>query len=153
MCRRGRRPTKGVHVTGSLRVGNVEVPEAELSWRFSRSSGPGGQSVNTTDSRVELSFDLGGSPSVPDRLRDRALARLAHRLVGGVLTITASEYRSQHRNREAARARLVDVLTDAFAPPAPKRRPTKPSRGAKERRLAGKKHRGQTKALRRRPVD
>ena len=153
MCRRGRRPTQGVRVSGSLRVGGVEIPEAELSWRFSRSSGPGGQSVNTTDSRVELSFDLGGSPSLPDRLRDRARARLAHRLVDGVLTITASEYRSQHRNREAARARLVDVLTEALAPPAPKRRPTKPSRGTKERRLAGKKHRGQTKALRRPPLD
>jgi ribosome-associated protein len=140
-------------VTGSLRIGGVEIPEGELSWRFSRSSGPGGQSVNTTDSRVELSFDLDGSASVPDRLRERAQARLAHRLVGGVLTIAASEYRSQHRNREAARARLVDVLTDAFAPPVPKRRPTKPSRGAKERRLAGKKRRGQTKALRRKPVD
>ena len=140
-------------MTGSLRVGSVEIPEGELSWRFSRSGGPGGQSVNTTDSRVELSFDLGGSPSLPDRLRDRALARLAHRLAGGVLTITASEYRSQHRNREAARARLVDVLTEAFAPPAPKRRPARPSRGAKERRLAGKKRRGQTKALRRKPID
>jgi ribosome-associated protein len=137
----------------TLRAGGVEIPEGELTWRFSRSGGPGGQSVNTTDSRVELTFDLGGSPSVPDHLRTRALSRLAHRLVEGRLTITASEYRSQHRNREAARGRLVDLLGDAFAPPAPKRRPTRPSRGAKERRLAGKKRRGDVKALRRRPTD
>jgi ribosome-associated protein len=136
-----------------LWVRGVEIPDPELSWRFSRSSGPGGQSVNTSDSRVELSFDVAASPSVPEHLRARALPRLEHRLTGGVLTITASEYRSQHRNREAARSRLVDVLSDAFAPPAPPRRPTKPSRGAKERRLAGKKRRGRTKELRRRPAD
>ena len=140
-------------MTGSIRVRGLEIPEAELSWRFSRSSGPGGQSVNTTDSRAELTFDLAGSPSVPEHLRARALARLEHRLVDGALTIAASEYRSQHRNREAARARLVDVLTEALAPPAPKRRPTKPSRGARERRLAGKKRRSQVKQMRRRPAD
>lgn len=124
-----------------------------MAWRFSRSSGPGGQSVNTTDSRVELSFDVLRSPSLPDHLRERALARLSHRLVDGVLTIAASEYRSQHRNREAARTRLVDVLTLALRPPEARRRPTKPSRRARERRLAGKKHRSQTKSLRRKPVD
>ncbi|HZJ07983.1 MAG TPA: alternative ribosome rescue aminoacyl-tRNA hydrolase ArfB [Nocardioidaceae bacterium] len=140
-------------MTGSVRLLGIDIPEGELSWRFSRSSGPGGQSVNTTDSRVELSFDVAGTPSLPEHLRERALSRLGHRLVEGVLTIAASEYRSQHRNREAARARLVDVLTRALAPPAPKRRPTKPSRGARERRLAGKKRRSQTKALRRKPVD
>ncbi len=137
----------------TVRAAGVEIPEHELTWRFSRSSGPGGQSVNTTDSRVELVFDLAASPSVPDHLRARALSRLAHRLVEGRLTITASEYRSQHRNREAARARLVDLLEKAFAPPPPARRPTRPSRGAKERRLAGKKRRGDVKALRRRPTD
>lgn len=137
----------------SLHVRGVEIPEAELDWRFSRSSGPGGQSVNTADSRVELVFDLLGSASVPEQLRSRAAARLGPRLVHGVLTITASEYRSQHRNRQAARARLVDVLSEAFAPPPPLRRATRPSRGAKERRLTGKKRRGQTKALRRRPTE
>ncbi len=136
-----------------IRVRGVEIPDSELSWRFSRSSGPGGQSVNTTDSRVELGFDLAASPSIPAHLRHRALARLGHRLVDGELRITASEYRSQHRNRAAARARLVEVLTDALAPPAPRRRPTKPSRAARERRLAGKKRRAQTKSLRRRPID
>jgi len=140
-------------VSRSLRVRGIDLPESELWWRFSRSSGPGGQSVNTTDSRVELGFDVAGSPSLPEHLRTRAMSRLRHRLVDGVLTIAASEYRSQHRNREAARTRLVDVLTEALAPPAPKRRPTKPTRGARERRLAGKKRRGQTKAMRRPPVD
>jgi ribosome-associated protein len=140
-------------VTGTIRVHGIEIPEVELSWRFSRSSGPGGQSVNTSDSRAELTFDLAGSPSVPDHLRDRAISRLAHRLVDGRLTIAASEYRSQHRNREAARARLVDLLTEAMAPPGPQRRATKPSRSSRERRLAGKKHRSQVKAMRRRPAD
>lgn len=143
----------GGAVSGGVRAGGVTVPEHELTWRFSRSSGPGGQSVNTTDSRVELVFDLAGSPSVPEHLRARALARLGPRLVAGRLTIVASEYRSQHRNREAARARLADVLDGAFAPPAPRRRPTRPSRSAKERRLAGKKRRGDVKTLRRRPDD
>jgi ribosome-associated protein len=129
----------------------VSVPERELEWRFSRSSGPGGQSVNTTDSRVELLWDLAGSPTVPEHLRDRALARLGRRVVEGRVSVTASEYRSQHRNREAARARLAELLEKAFAPPAPRRRPTKPTRGSKERRLAGKKRRSETKSLRRRP--
>lgn len=134
-----------------LVVRGVEIPEDELSWRFSRSSGPGGQSVNTADSRVELSLDVEGSRSLPERLRDRALTALAHRLVDGVLTVTASEFRSQHRNRQAARARMAALLTEATAPPAPTRRPTRPTRGSKERRLAGKKRRGRTKAMRRRP--
>ena len=140
-------------MNGPLAFRGVEVPAGELAWRFSRSSGPGGQSVNTADSRVELSFDVARSPSLPDTLRARLLARLAHRLVDGVLTIAASEYRSQHRNREAARARLADLLTEASAPPPPRRRATRPTRGSKERRLAGKKRRGQTKALRRPPAD
>jgi ribosome-associated protein len=137
--------------SAGVRAGGVSVPEDELVWRFSRSGGPGGQSVNTTDSRVELVFDLAGSPSVPERLRARALERLARRLVDGTVRVTASEYRSQHRNREAARARLAELLDRAFAPPAPRRRPTKPTRGSVERRLAGKRRRAEVKALRRRP--
>lgn len=136
-----------------LRVGRYEIPDNELTWRFSRSSGPGGQGVNTTDSRVELTFDLGESTIFPDWLRDRASRRLAGRLVDGVLTVTSSENRSQLRNREAALARLRGLLEDAIAPPAPPRRPTRPSRGAVERRIASKKQRGQTKKLRGRPVD
>jgi ribosome-associated protein len=140
-------------VNGPIAFRGVEIPAGELEWRFSRSSGPGGQSVNTADSRVELSFDVARSPALPESLRARLLARLAHRLVDGVLTIAASEYRSQHRNREAARARLADLLSEASAPPAPKRRPTRPTRGSKERRLAGKKRRSETKSLRRPPAD
>ena len=140
-------------MTGPLAFRGVVVPPHELAWRFSRSSGPGGQSVNTTDSRVELVFDVQRSTVLPEAVRARVLARLAHRLVDGVLTVTASEYRSQHRNREAARARLAELLTEASAPPAPKRRPTRPTRGSQERRLSAKARRGQTKAMRRRPVD
>ena len=134
----------------TVTVRGVVIPDDELRWRFSRSSGPGGQSVNTSDSRVELSYDVARG-SLPRHLRERALERLAGRLVDGVLTVAASGYRSLRRNREAARARLAELLSEATAPPPKKRRPTKPSRGAKERRLAGKKRRGETKALRRRP--
>ncbi|CUU58697.1 ribosome-associated protein [Parafrankia irregularis] len=121
------------------------IPAGELTWRYSRSAGPGGQSVNTSDSRVELSFDLARAPSVPERMRARALARLEGRLVGGVLTLAASEHRSQLRNREAAAARLADVLREATAPPPRPRRPTSPTRGSVERRLAGKKRRSEIK--------
>jgi ribosome-associated protein len=121
------------------------IPAAELTERFSRSSGPGGQSVTPTDSRVELSVDLAGSPSVPAYLQERVLERLASRLVGGVLTVTASEHRTQHANRRAARDRLVEILREAAAPPPPTRRPTRPSRRARERRLTDKKRRGETK--------
>lgn len=125
------------------------IPASELRERFSRSSGPGGQHVNTTDSRVELSFDLANSPSVPDGLRNQMLDRLATRLVNGVLTIAASEQRAQLQNRAAARERLASLLRDAAAAPPPVRRATKPSRGAKERRIAAKKRRGVTKRNRR----
>lgn len=125
------------------------VPAAELRERFSRSSGPGGQGVNTADTRVELSFELANSSSLPESLRTRALERLAGRLVDGVLTITASEHRAQLANREAARERLAALLREAISPPPPPRRPTRPSRGAKERRLADKKRQSQRKRDRR----
>jgi ribosome-associated protein len=133
----------------TIRPGLV-IPDAELTWRFSRSSGPGGQGVNTSDSRAELSFDVARSAALPERLRARALERLAGRLVDGVLTVAASEHRAQLRNREAAAARLAALLADAVAPPPPPRRATKPSRAARERRLAEKKRRGRLKQLRRR---
>lgn len=137
-------------MAGPLRVTrSVLIPEGELRWRFSRSSGPGGQSVNTADSRVELSLDIATTTALGPVQRARALERLAGRLVDGVLTITASEQRSQFQNREAARARLATVLAAAIAPPPPKRRPTKPSRAAVQRRLADKRRRAQTKRLRR----
>jgi ribosome-associated protein len=107
--------------------------------------------VNTTDSRVELSFDVARSPSVPERFRERALARLATKLVDGVLTVVASEHRSQLRNRNAARGRLAMLLAEAVRPDSPKRRPTKPSKRARKRRMDEKTHRGQIKRLRGRP--
>ena len=132
-----------------LRIrGSVVIPSHELSWRFSRSGGPGGQSVNTTDSRVQLVFDLRGSPSVPEHLKQRAVERLGGRLQDGCLTITASEQRSQFQNRRSAERRLVETLNEAMAPPPRKRRPTKPSRAANDRRIKEKKSRGMTKRLR-----
>ncbi len=124
------------------------VPGSELSERFSRSSGPGGQGVNTADSRVELSFDVLGSRALAaggDALRERVVAALAGRLVGGVLTVAASEYRNQLANRRAARVRLAHLLRSAAAPPPVARRATRPTRGSKERRLTAKKQRSDVK--------
>ena len=125
------------------------VRAAELSERFSRSSGPGGQGVNTADSRVELSFDVARSPSVPEWLRRRVLHRLRSRLTHGVLTVAASEHRAQLQNRAAARERMALTLREAATAPPPIRRPTKPTRGSKERRIANKKRRGDVKQGRR----
>jgi len=136
--------------TGPLRISRtVLIPEGELRWRFSHASGPGGQGVNTADSRVELSFDVARSPSLGPTQRSRALDRLGKRLSDGVLTVRASAQRSQLQNREAARERLATVLAKAIAPPAAKSRPTTPTRAATERRLADKRRRAQTKRLRR----
>jgi len=141
-------------VEGYLEINRaVVLPRSELTWRFSRSSGPGGQSVNTSDSRVELRFDLAGTDSLPPPLKARALERLGTRLVDGVLVVTAAEHRSQLQNRRAAEARLVALLAAAIAPPSPGRRPTRPSRSAVQKRLDTKRHRGQTKRLRRAPDD
>ena len=131
----------------------ITIPESELSWRFSRSSGPGGQGVNTADSRVELVWDAAGSVVLSPPQRERLLDRLSGRLVDGVLTIAASEHRSQLRNRDAARARLAALVADALRPPSPSRKPRTPSRGAKERRLQAKQHRTDIKKLRRPPTD
>lgn len=132
--------------------GSVVVPDAELVWRFSRSSGPGGQHVNTSDSKVELRFDLAASKALPEVWRQRAVERLANRLVDGrVLVVQASEYRSQWRNREAAAARLAALLTEACAPPPKARRATRPSRGMVERRLSSKRQRSELKQGRRAP--
>jgi ribosome-associated protein len=131
----------------------LTIPAVELAWRFSRSSGPGGQGVNTTDSRVELSWDLAGSPSLPPSLKERAAERLGARLVQGVLTVTASEHRSQLRNREAAVARLGGLVASAIAAPPRARRATRPSKGSVERRIAEKKRRGQVKKGRRGEID
>ena len=141
-------------VAGDLRVtSTLVVPSTELAWRFSRSSGPGGQGVNTTDSRVELSYDVGSSAALSPAQRERLMARLGSRLVDGVLTVAAEEHRSQLRNREAALARLGQVLREALAPPPPRRRPTRPTRGSQQRRLEEKSRRGETKRMRRPPGD
>ena len=130
-------------------VRGTVIPAEELSWRFSRSAGPGGQGVNTTDSRVELSYDVAGSFTLPPVQKQRALRALAGRLTAGVITVTASESGSQLRNREAAAARLSELLTAATAPPRPARRPTTPGPAARERRLAEKRRTAQIKRLRR----
>ena len=121
-----------------------------MTWRFSRSSGPGGQSVNTTDSRVELVWRLPDTAALTDEQKDLATTRLRGRLVDGAITIAASQYKSQHRNREAAKVRLESLLAKALIPPRT-RHATKPSRAARQRRLDHKKQRGQTKRLRQRP--
>jgi ribosome-associated protein len=130
----------------------LDVPGEELDERFSRSSGPGGQGVNTTDSRVELSWSVAQSSALTDEQRTMLLARLAARLVDGTITIAASEHRSQLRNRVAARERLATLIGDALTPTTP-RRPTRPSRGAKQRRLDAKHHRTEIKAGRARVND
>lgn len=134
----------------SLRINSrTELQPHELRWRFSRSGGPGGQGVNTADSRVELSFDVARSTSLSPLMRERALERLGSRLVDGVLSITASEHRSQLKNRAEARRRMADTLRIALAPPPRARRPTKPSRAARRERVETKRRRGETKRLRR----
>lgn len=137
-------PGTALHVSRSL-----VVPAAELTERFSRSSGPGGQGVNTSDSRVELSWDVAGSVVLATATRDRLLARLATRLAGGVLTVTGAEHRAQLANRKAARERMRALLREAAAPPPPPRRATRPSRAARRRRVEAKRRRGDLKRGRR----
>jgi len=141
------------HRPGLRVTAGVTIPESELSWRFSRSSGPGGQGVNTADSRVELTWDIAASGTLSEHQRERLLDRLSGRLVRGTLTIAASEHRTQVRNRDAARERLASAVADALRPPSPSRRATTPSRGAKERRLSTKRRRTDIKRLRRPPTD
>lgn len=125
------------------------IPAAELTERFSHASGPGGQGVNTADSRVQLSFDIATSRAFTQDQRDRLLARLGPRLDGTVLTVDAAVFRSQYRNRREARIRLADIVRNALRPPAPPRRPTRPSRAAVERRLTSKHRRSELKQQRR----
>jgi ribosome-associated protein len=131
----------------------VTIPEAELRWRFSRSSGPGGQHVNTSATRVELSWDVEASTALSPGQRARARRRLARDLVDGVVTVTASDRRSQLRNRELARERLAELVARAIAPPPPRRRPTRPTAASRERRMAAKRRRAETKRLRQPPGD
>ena len=125
------------------------IPAAELAERFSRSSGPGGQGVNTTDSRVELRWRVLGSPALArlsQAQRLRVQRTLSDRLVSGELIVFASEHRSQRQNRVAARNRLAETLRAALLPPPPPRRATRPTRGSQRRRLEAKKQRGSTKS-------
>lgn len=133
-----------------LRAGML-IPAGELLERFSRSSGPGGQGVNTTDSRVELVYRPDSSSAVaelPEATRDRLLRALEPHLVSGRLVTVASEHRAQRQNRIAARERLIALLRSAAAPPPPQRRPTRPTRGSQRRRLESKRHRSEIKARR-----
>lgn len=127
------------------------VPPSDLVERFVKSSGPGGQGVNTTDSRVLLSIDVAACASLSDAQRRRILRNLESRLDGTVLTVVASTQRSQVRNRSEARERMAAILREALAPPPPPRRKTKPTRGSVRRRLAAKKRRSELKSTRRKP--
>ena len=126
------------------------IPAAELTEQFSRASGPGGQGVNTADSRVQLSLDLGTTTALDDVQRKRVLHRLAAQLAGTVLTIVAAEHRSQRQNRKAARQRMAALLRDAVMPEVV-RRPTRPTRGSRRRRLEAKRQRSEIKRNRQRP--
>ncbi|MGK2308494.1 alternative ribosome rescue aminoacyl-tRNA hydrolase ArfB [Cutibacterium sp. V970] len=127
------------------------IPESQLHERFSHSSGPGGQGVNTSDSRVELLFDVGHSDAVPEHLRPIVLTSLSKRLVNGVLTVAVQDERAQLANRRLARARLATVLEEACIQPR-RRRPTKRTKGSQRRRLDAKKRRGEVKRNRQRPT-
>ncbi|KQX68558.1 alternative ribosome rescue aminoacyl-tRNA hydrolase ArfB [Angustibacter sp. Root456] len=140
-------------MTGLQVTRTLQVPDAELTWRFSRASGPGGQGVNTTDSRVELAFDVTGSSVLSEQQRERVLQRLARRVVDGRLVVVASEHRSQLRNRDAAARRMAQLLREALAPDPARRRPTRPTLGSQRRRLQTKTQRGETKRLRRPPSE
>jgi len=133
-----------IRITPSISIG-----EGELEEHFIRASGPGGQNVNKLSSAVQLRFDVRRSPSLPEGVRARLEQLAGRRLTReGVLVINAQRYRTQERNRDDARERLVDLIRRAAVPPTP-RRPTKPSRLARERRLQSKKHRAAIKGLRR----
>ncbi|APF40604.1 alternative ribosome rescue aminoacyl-tRNA hydrolase ArfB [Neomicrococcus aestuarii] len=129
----------------------LRIPASELVEQFSRSSGPGGQGVNTTDSRVQLSLDLATTTALNETQRNRVVDQLADRSAGTVLTISASEHRSQRMNRTAARQRLIALLREAVAPPII-RRASRPTNGSRRRRLQAKRLRSETKSYRRRPA-
>lgn len=125
------------------------IPRAELVYRATRSGGPGGQHVNTSSTRVELAWDVAGSPSLTDAQRSLIREKLANRISGeGVLQLSASEHRSQHQNREAVTERFVELVRQALVVPK-KRKKTRPSKAAREARLHAKKHRSEVKRRRR----
>ena len=133
-----------------LRFRGFVVPESELEWSFDPSGGPGGQHANRSSSRVTLAWNVAGSATFPEPTRSSILARLGVRARNGVVTVTCDQTRSQWRNRSIARQRLASLLEEALVPTRTRRR-SKPSRSARRRRLEAKRHRGETKRLRKRP--
>jgi ribosome-associated protein len=146
-------------VTGPSRAsslpvrGSIAIPRGELRWRFSRSGGPGGQGVNTADSRVELRWDVAATSALPESLKARALERLSGRLIDGVLSVVVSEERAQLQNRQIAERRLATLVAEAIAPPPARRHPTRPTKGSVERRIASKRRTSEIKKFRQRPDD
>ena len=130
----------------------LTIPAGELQWKFSRSSGAGGQHVNTSDSRVQLTWNAAESAVLTEAQRATVLTKLGRRLVAGAITVTVSERRSQLRNREAALESLAAVIRAALARPAPLRRATRPTRGSAKRHLIAKQQRSATKKQRQRPI-
>ncbi len=124
------------------------IPSNELKWRFSRSSGPGGQGVNTTDSRVELIFDIQNSSVIGPFQKQLLIQKLQKRCINGCLNIVVKEKRSQYQNRQLALARLSELLRNGLKPPPKKRKATKPTRASQKRRLNSKKYRGALKQKR-----
>ena len=139
------RPIGDLHVSAA-----VVIPAAELQWRFSRSSGPGGQNVNKVETAVELGFDLEGTGAIGPFQKQRLLERLGSRCVAGCLRVAVSEHRSQYQNRQLAMQRLGDLLREGLKPPPKLRKPTKPTRGAVKRRVDAKKQKSQIKQDRQR---
>lgn len=132
---------------------DIRIPEGEIRFTYTRSSGPGGQKVNKAATAVQLRFDVEGSPSLPERVRRRLVRLAGSRLTaGGELLIEARRFRTRERNRLDALTRLTTLVRKAAQRPKA-RRPTKPSKASKRARLESKLHRGRTKDLRRRPGD